>query len=172
MKRKVLLHICCVPCSTSAVKTLCCEYNISFYWYNPNIYDTQEYNNRKDAAIKYSKELNVFFYEETAFVYNYDDWKNKTLEKCSLCYTLRLAKTAAFVMQNQFDSFSTSLLSSPYQQHDLIKQQIANNFAGRYMLEFVYKDFRIDFYDAKNSLKQKGYYIQKYCGCHKSYREI
>ncbi|MDR3253370.1 MAG: epoxyqueuosine reductase QueH [Endomicrobium sp.] len=170
MKRKVLLHICCAPCSASAVKTLCCEYDISFYWYNPNIYDTQEYENRKDAAIKYSKELNVSFYEEKDFVYDYDNWKSKSLEKCNLCYTLRLAKTTAFARQNQFDSFSTSLLSSPYQQHDLIKQ-IANNFADKYMLEFAYKDFRIDFYNAKNSLRQKGYYVQKYCGCNKSYKE-
>jgi predicted adenine nucleotide alpha hydrolase (AANH) superfamily ATPase len=170
-KKKVLLHICCAPCSASATKILRREYSsVSFYWYNPNIYSVQEYENRKNAAIKYSQELSIPFYEEKNFSYNYHNWKSKSFEKCSLCYTMRLGKTAIFARQNKFNFFSTSLLSSPYQKHDLIKQ-IASSFAYDYKIEFLYRDFRPDFYSGKNSLRRKGYYIQKYCGCNKSYED-
>jgi predicted adenine nucleotide alpha hydrolase (AANH) superfamily ATPase len=170
VKKKVLLHICCALCSAAAVKILRDEYAISFYWYNPNIYDEQEYRNRKDAVTKYAKELNVLLYEEKDFLYNYNSWKNKSSEKCNLCYTLRLEKTATFAKQNKFDFFCTSLLSSPYQKQDLIKQ-IADNFADKYVIEFLSSDFRTGFYEGKNSLRQKGYYVQKYCGCNKSLNE-
>lgn len=173
VNRKVLIHICCAPCSAAAIKTLCeeCENKISFYWYNPNIYDMQEYKNRKNAAIKYAEELNIPFYEEKDFYYDYYSWKDKSLEKCNLCYKLRLEETVIFAKKNNFDFFSTSLLSSPYQKHDIVKQ-IADNLTREYIVEFLYKDFRINFYEGKNSLRQKGYYMQKYCGCNKSYTEI
>ncbi|MCA6070269.1 MAG: epoxyqueuosine reductase QueH [Endomicrobium sp.] len=169
-KKKVLLHVCCAPCSASAVKMLSVEYGISFYWYNPNIYNEQEYKDRKDSAIRYAKELNISFREEEDFLYNYENWKNKSLEQCHICYTFRLEKTAIFAKQNNFDFFTTSLLSSLYQKHDLIKQ-IANDLADKYKINFLYCDFRFGFYEGKNLLRQKGYYIQKYCACNKSYRE-
>ncbi|MDR1784355.1 MAG: epoxyqueuosine reductase QueH [Endomicrobium sp.] len=170
-KKKVLLHVCCAVCSATTIKILYDKYEISFYWYNPNIYDIQEYKNRKNAAIKYSEELNIPFYEEKDFSYNYFNWKNESFEKCIFCYKLRIEKTAIFAKKNRFDFFSTSLLSSPHQKHDIVKQ-IAINFTYKYTVEFLYKDFRKYFYDAKNSLKKRGYYIQKYCGCNKSLKQV
>jgi predicted adenine nucleotide alpha hydrolase (AANH) superfamily ATPase len=169
-KRQVLLHICCAPCSAAAVKMLSNCYDISFYWYNPNIYDELEYKKRKDSALNYAKELDIPFYEEKDFFYNYDNWKNSVLEQCNLCYALRLAKAALFAKQNNFDFFSTSLLSSPYQKHDAVKR-IAYNLAARHKANFLYCDFRPGFYEGKNLLRQKGYYMQKYCACDKSQRK-
>jgi len=169
-EKKVLLHICCAPCSASAIKILCEEYSVSFYWHNPNIYEAQEYENRRNAAVKYSQELSIPFYEEKNFSYSYHNWKSKSFEKCDFCYTMRLEKAVMFARQNKFDFFSTSLLSSPHQKHDLIKQ-IAADLVYEYKIEFLYRDFRLGFYDGKNSLRRKGYYIQQYCGCNKSYSE-
>jgi predicted adenine nucleotide alpha hydrolase (AANH) superfamily ATPase len=169
-RKTVLLHICCAPCSVAAVKMLQLEYDISFYWYNPNIYDEIEYKNRKEASKKYSKELNIPFYEEKDFLYNYDNWKDKSFEKCNFCYILRLEKTVAFSKSGNFNFFSTSLLSSPYQKHDLIRQ-IAKDLSFKYKVNFLYRDYRNGFYEGKNLLKQKGYYMQKYCACSKSYIE-
>jgi predicted adenine nucleotide alpha hydrolase (AANH) superfamily ATPase len=169
-KKKVLLHVCCAPCCASAVKMLHDKYDVSFYWHNPNIYCEQEYKNRRDSVVRYAKELDLRFYEESDFFYNYNYWKDKSFEKCNLCYSIRLEKAAIFAKQNNFDFFTTSLLSSPYQKHDLIKQ-IANDIADKYMLNFLYCDFRISFYKEKNYLRQKGYYMQKYCACNKSYKK-
>jgi predicted adenine nucleotide alpha hydrolase (AANH) superfamily ATPase len=146
------------------------EYDVSFYWHNPNIYDELEHDNRKQSAIKYAKELNILFCEEKHSPYNYEAWKNKTFEKCELCYAIRLEITAIFAKQNNFNFFSTSLLASPHQKHNLIKQT-AENLSDKYKINFLYKDFRTKYYECKNSLRQKGYYMQKYCACNKSYEE-
>jgi predicted adenine nucleotide alpha hydrolase (AANH) superfamily ATPase len=169
-QKRVLLHICCAPCSASAVKVLQNVHAISFYWYNPNIYDEKEYKNRKESAVRYTKELGIRFHEDPKFMYNYRDWKDESCEQCNICYALRLEKAAIFAKNNNFDFFTTSLLSSPYQKHDLIKN-IAINFASKYAVEFLYYDFRPGFYKGKDLLNQKGYYMQKYCGCNKSYKE-
>ncbi|MDR2396127.1 MAG: epoxyqueuosine reductase QueH [Endomicrobium sp.] len=170
LKSKVLLHICCAPCSASSMKVLYNNYNVSFYWYNPNIWNFDEYKKRKDSVIKYAKELNIAFYEEQNFVYDYKNWIEQSLETCNLCYSLRLEKTVLFAKLNNFDFFTTSLLSSPYQRHGLIKQ-ISKDLSLKYSLKFLYADFREFFYEGKNTLKQKGYYMQKYCACNKSYME-
>jgi predicted adenine nucleotide alpha hydrolase (AANH) superfamily ATPase len=170
LKKKILLHICCAPCSASAVKILRNVYDISFYWYNPNIYEEEEYKKRKESAVKYAAELNIPFYEDLDFLYNYNDWKDKSREECKLCYTFRLEKAYKFAKDNGFDFFTASLLSSPCQKHDLIKQ-IAFDLSDKFGVEFLYCDFRPGFYEGKNSLRQKGYYMQKYCACNKSYKE-
>ena len=170
MRNKLLLHICCAPCSASAVKMLKEEFDISFFWHNPNIYNKDEYEKRKEAAVRYAAELNIPFFEEQSFSYNYGIWKSGSFEQCGGCYMLRMDKAVFFAKNNGFDFFSTSLLSSPYQKHDLIKE-IAGELSEKYSVGFLYKDFRTGFYEGKNSLRKDGYYIQKYCGCAKSLGE-
>jgi predicted adenine nucleotide alpha hydrolase (AANH) superfamily ATPase len=168
--KKILLHICCAPCSASAVETLKKDFEISFYWHNPNIWNTQEYENRKYSAQRYAEELEIDFLQEKNFSYNYENWKSESLEQCALCYKLRLTKTAEFAKRNKFDFWTTSLLSSPHQKHDLIKT-ISDKLSNEYSSPFLYKDFRPGFYEDKNLLGKKGYYMQKYCACEKSYNE-
>lgn len=170
LKPKILLHICCASCSASSVKMLKDNYDIAFYWYNPNIWNFDEYEKRKDSAIRYARELNINFYEEKEFSYSYSNWKEQSLEICKNCYALRLKKTISFAKLKNFDFFSTSLLSSPYQKHDLIKQ-IAQELSLEYSVDFRYYDFRNFFYEGKNSLRHKDYYMQKYCACNKSFQE-
>ncbi|MCL2390186.1 MAG: epoxyqueuosine reductase QueH [Endomicrobia bacterium] len=170
MKNKLLLHICCAPCSASAVKMLREDFDISFFWHNPNIYNKDEYEKRKEAAVRYAAGLNIPFFEEKDFSYDYDIWKSESFEQCGGCYMLRMDKAASFAKNNGFDFFSTSLLSSPYQKHDLIKK-IAEEMSEKYSTGFLYKDFRTGFYEGKNSLRKAGYYIQKHCGCAKSLKE-
>jgi len=146
------------------------DFDISFYWYNPNIWDAQEYDKRKESAARFAAELGVPFFEEEDFAYDYATWKEKSSELCENCYKIRLEKAAAYAKKNNFDAFSTSLLSSPYQKHELVKK-ISEELSASYGVDFVYKDFRPKYYEGKNSLRLKGYYLQKYCGCEKSYKE-
>ncbi|MDR3112708.1 MAG: epoxyqueuosine reductase QueH [Elusimicrobiota bacterium] len=168
--KKILLHICCAPCSASAVKLLKEEYKISFFWHNPNVYDKTEYENRKISAVRYCVSSGFDFFEESQFEYDYENWKKFFLEQCSLCYELRLEKTALFAKENNFDFFTTSLLSSPHQNHEVIKT-LAQEISKKVGIEFLYEDFRPYFYEEKNVLKRENYYMQKYCACAKSYRE-
>jgi predicted adenine nucleotide alpha hydrolase (AANH) superfamily ATPase len=146
------------------------DFEISFYWYNPNIYNKEEYYKRKDASQKYARAIDVKFYEEENFVYDYGSRLSKGGENCVFCYNIRLEKAAQAAKKNNFEFFTTSLLSSPYQKHDLIAR-IGEEKAKKSGVNFLYVDFRPAFYEGKNLLRKEGYYIQRYCGCAKSYNE-
>jgi predicted adenine nucleotide alpha hydrolase (AANH) superfamily ATPase len=180
--KKLLLHICCAPCCSSALKGLKKElsaqmsqtedFSISFYWHNPNIWDLAEYNKRKDSALLFAKSLNIDFIEEKDFVYDYEAWKLESAQICLNCYKIRLLKAILYTKNNNFDYFSTSLLASPYQNHQIIKET-ALQLSEIYGIDFFYADFREFFYEGKNELRKNKikYYFQKYCGCKKSYEK-
>ena len=83
---------------------------------------------------------------------------------CSLCYEIRLAAAAQFAKNRGFDCFTTTLLVSPYQKHDLIKQ-IGEGISKKLDIEFLYKDFRGGYYKSRDLAKMYNLYRQKYCGC-------
>ena len=165
---KLLLHTCCAPCSVYCIDSLRGE-NIepTVYWYNPNIHPYMEYKARRDCLKEYTKSINVkaIFEEE----YGLDKFcKNvvKSLEtRCQdYCYPLRLEQTAKYAKENGYDAISTTLLVSPYQKHEIIKE-LGEKIAKKYGLEFVYRDFRIGFRDGQAKARELGLYMQKYCGC-------
>ncbi|MDR0473468.1 MAG: epoxyqueuosine reductase QueH, partial [Treponema sp.] len=84
--------------------------------------------------------------------------------RCAFCYRLRHEKAAALASERSYDAFSTTLLISPYQNHELIRE-IGEELAGRYGLSFFYRDFRPRFRAGKAQAREARYYMQKYCGC-------
>jgi len=168
MNMKLLLHCCCAPCSISCIDVLRRE-NIEpeLFWYNPNIHPVSEYELRRDClkSLTEKEKLELISAKEE---YNIDNFLaavcNKTENRCESCYKLRLEKTAAFAAQEGFQAFTTTLLISPYQDHDLIKR-IGEECAAKYGVEFLYRDFRPFFRDGQNAARTAGMYMQKYCGC-------
>ncbi len=84
--------------------------------------------------------------------------------RCGFCYSVRLRKAAEFAAAHGFAGFSTSLLVSPYQQHDLIRLW-GERAAAEFGVEFVYQDFRPYFREGQEIARQQGLYLQSYCGC-------
>jgi len=162
---KLLLHICCAPCSAAVIKNLS-EYYITGYWYNPNIHPYTEYMSRLNALKEYSKLINLDvvyndYYGLREFTKNViEDLSNR----CNYCYNTRLEETVKYAKSNNYDAFTTTLLISPYQNHDLIKK-ICEELSIKYDIKFIYKDFREYYYEGKNMFKETGLYMQKYCGC-------
>jgi predicted adenine nucleotide alpha hydrolase (AANH) superfamily ATPase len=85
-------------------------------------------------------------------------------ERCARCYRMRLEKTAARAAEGGYDAFSTTLLISPWQQHELIAET-AEEEAERYGVPFLYRDFRPRFRKGQAGAREMGLYMQKYCGC-------
>jgi predicted adenine nucleotide alpha hydrolase (AANH) superfamily ATPase len=85
-------------------------------------------------------------------------------ERCARCYRMRLEKTAARAAAGGCDAFSTTLLASPYQRHDLVVQA-AEAAAERHGVPFLYRDFRPRFREGQAGARKMGLYMQKYCGC-------
>jgi predicted adenine nucleotide alpha hydrolase (AANH) superfamily ATPase len=84
--------------------------------------------------------------------------------RCAACYKMRLEKTASRAAEWGYGSFSTTLLISPYQNHDLIRT-IAEEYAKKYSVDFLYRDFRPHFREGQAGARNLGLYMQKYCGC-------
>ena len=84
--------------------------------------------------------------------------------RCVKCYEMRLFETARQAAEGGFDSFTSSLFISPYQNHELMRE-VAERAAHEYGGEFLYRDFRPYFRDGQTFAREHGFYIQKYCGC-------
>ena len=89
---------------------------------------------------------------------------DKLDNRCGYCYLCRLEKTAKYAKENGFDAFSTTLLISPYQDHELLKKT-GDMLSKKYGIKFLYKDFRPGFRYGQNKARELGLYMQKYCGC-------
>ena len=165
---KLLLHTCCAPCSVYCIDSLRKEeIEPTVYWFNPNIHPYMEYKSRRDCLKEYTKNINVkAIFEEN---YGLDEFCKNVIgdlqNRClNYCYKVRLEQTAKYAKEHGYTHFSTTLLVSPYQNHDgLIK--VANEMAEKYNVEFLYRDFRVGFREGQAKARELGLYMQKYCGC-------
>ncbi len=165
---KVLMHVCCAPCSVYCIESLRKE-NIEpdLYWYNPNIHPYQEYKSRRDCLIEYAKIVNINAIIEDE--YGLDEFCKEVVKdldgRCvKYCYPVRLRKTFEYAKEHGYDAVTTSLLYSIYQKHDFIKK-LCEDLSKEFGIEFLYRDFRIGFWDGHEKAKNEGLYMQKYCGC-------
>jgi len=173
LEMKILLHVCCGPCLIYPLKRLNDQgFKVKGFYYNPNIYPIDEYNRRKVAVIDLSKGLQ---FEVTCPDYLPSEFSQAidtnvhAPGRCVSCWKLRLQKTALHAKENGFDAFSSTLLVSPYQNQELLKQ-LGNQVAKEAGIDFYYEDFRVGFRQAHEEARSKGVYCQKYCGC--SYSEL
>lgn len=164
---RLLLHTCCAPCSVYCVESLRTEglEPVSF-WFNPNIHPYTEYQARKRTLEEYAKEIGMKLviggtYDLRPFITavagNIDG-------RCAYCYRVRMEETARYAAENGYDSFTTSLLISPYQNHQAIAAA-AREMGERYGVDFLYRDFRPLFQAGQQFARDHGFYMQKYCGC-------
>ena len=164
---KVLLHCCCAPCSVSCIEPLKNEgIEPVAFWYNPNIHPFKEYEARRNCLVDYCKKENVRLivdehYGLRDFVKNVAD---DIVHSSTYCYEHRLEETARFAAENGYKLFTTTLLASVYQQHNLTAAA-GERYAKKYGVEFLYRDFRPNFKDGNIRARNEGLYMQKYCGC-------
>ncbi len=172
---KLLLHICCGPCALYRIKKLVGKNfdEVVGYYYNPNIHPQSEYKKRRDALIqvgnRHACSLQIIVPEykmEEYFekIFCRDGSRAVPTERCRACWELRLERTAEFAKENGFSAFTTTLLISPYQNLDAIKQ-IGERIAKEKGAEFYYEDFRKGFKESQGEAREKDIYRQKYCGC-------
>ena len=164
---KLLLHSCCGPCSTYPIKVLREEnIDITSFWFNTNIHPYTEYKARFDS---YKKLMDI--YEIPTIVkHEYDIIKftrsvfEKEKVRCRYCYESRMEVVAKTAKENGFDAFTTTLLVSPYQNHELLIE-VCEEMAKKYDIKFYYKDFREGFREGQQMARELDLYMQKYCGC-------
>ena len=165
---KLLMHVCCAPCSVYCIKELRKEgIKPVLFWYNPNIHPYMEYKQRRDCVIEYAKEIKLeAIIKDEYGLHEFCKEAVKDLDaRCvNYCYPVRLRKTFEYAKENGYDAVTTSLLYSIYQKHDYIKK-LCEDLSKEFGIQFLYRDFRVGFWEGHNEAKEKGLYMQKYCGC-------
>ena len=165
---KLLVHTCCGPCSLTVHEGFRTQgFDVTGFFYNPNIHPYTEHKQRLDALKSLAEMIdspNLIVsdkYDMEEFLRQVAD---NPSERCRHCYRMRLSETAKVAAADGFDAFSTTLSVSPYQNHEMIKD-IGNEVGEAASVKFVYEDFRPTFRDGQQRAKELGLYRQKYCGC-------
>lgn len=164
---KLLMHACCAPCSNAPLRQLRDEgLTPSVFWYNPNIHPFQEYKARKNSLIDFTNTLNIPLILEDD--YGLREFVCAVVDdidaRCPYCYEIRLERTAMVAKEQGFDCFTTSLLISPYQNHEMLRD-IGRSMGEKHGVDFFYRDFRPLFRPSLDFARNMEYYMQKYCGC-------
>ena len=143
----VLMHTCCAPCSLSCIDPLRAEgIEPVAFWYNPNIHPWKEYEARRDCLLAYAPtiEMQVIVDEDYGLRTFVEHVASDIDHRCTYCYQHRLEGTARYAAEHGYESFTSTLLASLYQDHDGIKAA-AEKYARQYGVEFLYRDFRPNF---------------------------
>ena len=163
----LLLHTCCGPCSTYSVKHLREEgLSLTAFWYNPNIHPFTEHQRRLEAMQSFARavELPLVITEGYEMIEYFRRVVGREGDRCGECYCLRLSKTAQVARQEGFSAFSTTLLISPYQNHELLRE-VGETVGREQGMEFYYEDLRPGFTESRRLSHEMELYRQKYCGC-------
>jgi predicted adenine nucleotide alpha hydrolase (AANH) superfamily ATPase len=165
--KKLLIHCCCAHCAAYTV-----EYwrgqgsDVSAIWYNPNIHPYTEHQHRLEAMQSLAEKTGLHLIMTSG--YDIIDYFRRVVgheaERCRHCFRLRLSKTAEVAKEMDFDAFTTTLLISPQQKHELIKE-IGDEIAKETGVEFLYTDLRKRYSDSRHITKPLELYRQQYCGC-------
>ena len=178
---RILLHSCCAPCSSYVISYLSNYFDISIFYYNPNISPREEYLKRKNEqirlinTIKTKNKLDIIDCDYENDIY---EDKIKGLEnepergkRCTVCFNLRLDRTARMANELGYDYFATTLTVSPYKNSKLINE-IGLELENKYDIKYLVSDFKKkDGYKKSIELsKEYNLYRQDFCGCKYSKR--
>ena len=180
-KKKLLLHSCCAPCSSHVISYLTNFFDITIFYYNPNISPKSEYNKRKKEQIRLIKEIDKTnkvdiidcdydndIYEERIKGYENEPERGS---RCTICFDLRLSRTVEMAKHLNYDYFCSTLSVSPYKNSKLINE-IGSKLGKEYGVTWLYSDFKKENgYKHSIELSHKyNLYRQDYCGCKYSVR--
>lgn len=179
---KLLLHACCAPCSSAVLERLGTIFEITIFFYNPNITEKEEYEKRKKEIkkfiatfpTKYPISLLEGKYEPQEFfdmVKGLEEEKERG-KRCFSCYQLRLKETAIIAAKHHYPYFTTTLSLSPYKNSNWINE-IGKKLDTEYQSNYLYADFKKkNGYQRSIELsKEYHLYRQDYCGCIYSKKE-
>jgi len=163
----ILLHVCCGPCSVYPLDSLRSQgHRVSGYFFNPNIHPYREFKRRIGALVEFSRQMD--FPVEIDRNYGLTEYLRQVVfnenKRCSLCYDMRLEPTVKFGLEQGADAFSTTLLYSKYQNHQLLTEK-CELLADKHGLPFFYQDFREGWQQGIDGAIAMDLYRQPYCGC-------
>jgi len=167
MLMDLLMHICCANCALYPVEALRADgIRLTGLWFNPNIHPEDEYTRRLEAVEQLSEHRGLRI--EYAGGYGLEEFQAAVAAhpgvRCEVCYRIRMHETARRAAVGGYDGFTTSLLVSPYQKHELLRE-VAEEASRESGVPFHYVDFRPGWQEGQQMSREMGFYRQYYCGC-------
>jgi len=177
-RKRLLLHCCCAPCASYVLELLVPQYECTVFFYNPNIEPKEEHDKRKTELEKLMARntlLNEVVVYPFITEYENDRFRNTIISisdeeeggvRCMLCFDLRLRRTAALVVDGEYDVFATTLTVSPHKKAHVINE-IGIRLADEYNIEYLISDYkkRGGYNRSVELAKKYDLYRQDYCGC-------
>lgn len=170
---KVLIHICCGPCSIYPVEAMRANgLDVMGFFYRHNIHPYSECLKRQQNLEAYARQIGLRLiiqegYDLEGFIQNVV-YREK--DRCTYCYHDRLRTTALMARRGKFDYYSSTLLYSKHQNHDMIKS-MGESIGKAVGVPFLYEDFRSGWKEGIQKSKDLEMYRQQYCGCIYSEKE-
>ena len=173
---RLLLHVCCAPCASGCLEELCAVFDVTCFYYNPNIFPKEEYDRRADELARLARVMPLRLPPrvETG---DYDRERFEALaqgmealpeggERCMRCYRLRLSETANKARAGAYDYFTTTLSVSPYKNAAKLNE-IGGELAEAYGVKWLFSDFKKNngYLRSIQNSREYGLYRQNYCGC-------
>ncbi len=178
---RVLLQVCCAPCSSQVLTRLREDCQVDIFYYNPNIYPPEEYDKRAQTVESLVSDMGleskvIIAKNKLEDFYSYVEGRKDDVEggeSCYRCYEIRLRETVRLAKEKGYDYFTTSLSISPYKNSKWLNE-IGEKFEKEYGISYLYSDFKKkNGYKSSIELSKKYHlYRQDYCGCVFSYKEM
>jgi len=171
-KPKLLIHVCCAPCSCGVLPQLDKYFDITALFYNPNIYPKEEYDLRLKNLYELKKHMNFDIielnYDETLYLEKIKGYEKEPEggKRCIECFKLRMEESAKYASLNGFSYFTTTLSVSPHKNAQILNE-IGENLENKYNVKYLYSDFKKKdgFKNSVRISKELNLYRQEYCGC-------
>lgn len=174
-KKKLLLHSCCAPCSTAVLEKVVKYFDVTVFFFNPNITESEEYYLRLNEQKRFLKtaydgvvDLIEGRYFSKEFFYMVEGYEKEPEggARCTLCFDNRLTETAKVAKEGGYEYFCSTLTVSPHKNAELINK-IGEEIQEKYGVSWLYSDFKKE-NGYKRSIeisKEYELYRQRYCGC-------
>ncbi len=174
---KILLHSCCAPCSTHVIQELQKEYEVTVFYFNPNIFPEAEYKKRLKELENYLGKIKVnliigkYDHQQWLKIINGLELEPEGGERCFVCYKYRLEETARKAREMGFDIFCSTLSISPHKNAEKINE-FGKELAKKYKIGYLESNWKKKngFQISCQISREEGFYRQEYCGCEFSIR--
>lgn len=174
IKPSLLLHACCAPCSSYVLEYIAAKFDITLFFYNPNITPHKEFSHRLDELERFTREagykvkINSPEYDPEEFFSRVRGMEGlpEGGARCRICYELRLRRAAVEAKTGGYDYFTTTLSISPHKNSEWLND-IGASLENEYGVKYLYSDFKKNS-GYKRSIelsREYGLYRQNYCGC-------
>ncbi len=168
-KPRLLLHVCCAPCSSGVLPKLKEYFNITLFYYNPNTYPQSEYLLRAEQFAKLSDlPIIVCDYEHNEFLNEIKGYEQSAEggERCQKCIALRMKKSFEYALKHNYDYVTTTLSISPHKDAEFINA-CGKTLEQQYNMKYLYADFKKEngYLNSISESKKFDLYRQDYCGC-------